>query len=242
MSRFVAPSQAMSADEGTQAKVSVKWFNVTKGFGFVAPEDGNGDAFLHISVLNRAGLQQIGDGAELSCMIAPGNKGRQVTRIIEILSEGTSGGGGNSKGWDSKRNDSYGGRDHSSRQDSYGGRKESYGHKESFNNRNDSYDGRQDTYNSRQESYSRQDNSYNDHAAPVSTEPEVEVSGTVKWFKPDKGFGFVAADDGDKDIFIHKSLLRRANIDDLESGQRVKVRATTADKGREATWIALAGE
>jgi CspA family cold shock protein len=248
LSRFVAPSQAMSADEGTQAKVSVKWFNVTKGFGFVAPEDGNGDAFLHISVLNRAGLQQIGDGAELSCMIAPGNKGRQVTRIVEILSEGAQS-GGDSKGWDSKGHDSYSGRDHSPRQDNYGSRKESYGQKESFNNRNDSYGGRQDTYNSRQESYSnrndsysRQDNAYNDHTAPVSTGPEIEVSGTVKWFKPDKGFGFVAADDGDKDIFIHKSLLRRANIDDLESGQRVKVRATTADKGREATWIALASE
>lgn len=194
MSRFDSPAQAMFADEGTQAKVSVKWFNGTKGFGFVAPEDGKGDAFLHVSVLNRAGLQQIGEGAELTCMIAPGAKGRQVMRIVTVHSEGTPYGGGNfgSQG---------------------GGR--------------DSYAPPRGGYQERS-------------SAHAVSGPEVEVAGTVKWFKPDKGFGFIAADDGDKDIFVHKNLLRQSNINDLESGQRVKVRAASASKGREATWIALA--
>ncbi len=184
MSRFVAPNQAMSADEGFEAKVSVKWFNVTKGFGFVAPEDGGGDAFLHISVLNRAGLQQIADGTQMLCMVAPGAKGRQVTRIIDVLGPGPT--------------ESRGG------YDSFGG----------------GYD----------------------RASHVPAGDAVEVTGTVKWFKPDKGFGFVAGDDGDKDIFVHKSLLRNASIPDLESGQRVKVRVISAAKGREATWIALLAE
>lgn len=216
LSRFVAPSQAMSADEGTQCKAAVKWFNVSKGFGFVAPEDGQGDAFLHISVLNRAGLQQIGDGAELSCMIAPGNKGRQVTRILEVISEGSGNSGGD-------QGSAYGGRqEHSS---GYGGRHDQssgYGSRGSYGG------------------YANDSHGYG-KGRPPAEGPEVEVNGTVKWFKPDKGFGFVAADDGDKDIFVHKSLLRRANINELESGQRVRVRATNAAKGREATWIALAG-
>ncbi len=211
----------MPADEGIQCKAAVKWFNVSKGFGFVAPEDGQGDAFLHISVLNRAGLQQIGDGAELSCMIAPGNKGRQVTRILEVISEGSGNSGGEQ---------GYGGRHEQS--SGYGSRREQssdYGNRGGYGGghggyANDSHGG----------GYSKN--------RPPAEGPEVEVNGTVKWFKPDKGFGFVAADDGDKDIFVHKSLLRRANINELESGQRVRVRATNAAKGREATWIALAGE
>ncbi len=261
MSRFVAPSQAMPADEGIQCKAAVKWFNVAKGFGFVAPEDGQGDAFLHISVLNRAGLQQIGDGAELSCMIAPGNKGRQITRILEVISEGSGNSGGEQgSGYGGGRNDhssGYGGRnDHSS---GYGGRNDhssGYGgrndHSSGYGGRNDQssgYGGR-DNYSGGERGGGGRGGYANDsHSSggygknrPPAEGPEVEVNGTVKWFKPDKGFGFVAADDGDKDIFVHKSLLRRANINDLESGQRVRVRATTAAKGREATWIALAGE
>lgn len=212
LSRFVAPNQAMSADEGIQCKAAVKWFNVSKGFGFVAPEDGQGDAFLHISVLNRAGLQQIGDGAELSCMIAPGNKGRQVTRILEVISEGSGNSGG---------------------EQGYGGRHEQ---SSGYGNRGGGYGGGHGGY----ANDSHGSGGYSKNRPPAEG-PEVEVNGTVKWFKPDKGFGFVAADDGDKDIFVHKSLLRRANINDLESGQRVRVRATNAAKGREATWIALAG-
>ncbi len=63
------------------------------------------------------------------------------------------------------------------------------------------------------------------------------MSGTVKWFKPDKGFGFITAEDSGKDVFIHKSVLRRSGLELLETGQRVQMRVQTADKGREATWI-----
>jgi CspA family cold shock protein len=63
------------------------------------------------------------------------------------------------------------------------------------------------------------------------------MSGTVKWFKPDKGFGFVTADDASKDVFVHKSVLRRCGLLQLEAGQRVQMRVQDASKGREATWI-----
>ena len=41
---------------------TVKWFNATKGYGFIAPEDGSKDAFVHISAVERAGLTTLGEG------------------------------------------------------------------------------------------------------------------------------------------------------------------------------------
>ncbi len=73
-------------------------------------------------------------------------------------------------------------------------------------------------------------------AMPNTTDP---LSGAVKWFAAEKGFGFIAADDGGKDVFIHKSVLRRCGVQVLEEGQRVQVVAEATAKGREATWISL---
>jgi CspA family cold shock protein len=149
-------------------RTRLKWFNAAKGFGFVSPTDGAPDAFLHVSVLHRAGLQELGEQAELICEIGHGPKGPQVMRIIETLSSGA--------------------------------------------------------------------------VAPqprgmAQSGPEEEMSGMVKWFKPDKGFGFITADDSGKDVFVHKSVLRRSGLNVLEAGQRVQMRVQDVEKGREATWV-----
>jgi len=146
--------------EGIQVKARVKWFNAEKGFGFVAPDDGSGDAFVHASALQKAGLAQLPGGAEIVCEVAHGPKGLQVLRIVE---------------------------------------------------------------------------------APTTMIPaEIEsLSGSVKWFAPEKGFGFIAADDGGKDVFVHKNVLRRCGIDLLAEGQRVQVNTSPTPKGREATWITV---
>jgi CspA family cold shock protein len=62
----------------------------------------------------------------------------------------------------------------------------------------------------------------------------VEVEGSVKWWSPERGYGFVTADDGDKDIFLHGDCLRNAGIQSLDTDQRVSVAVVTTAKGREA--------
>jgi len=48
------------------------------------------------------------------------------------------------------------------------------------------------------------------------------TTGTVKWFNPDKGFGFIAPDDGGTDAFVHISAVQRSGIGDLREGQKVQ--------------------
>jgi cold shock protein len=68
----------------------------------------------------------------------------------------------------------------------------------------------------------------------------LESAGTVKWYNSDKGFGFIAPDTGDKDLFVHASILARAGIGVLVQGQRVLVEAVPGKKGLEVSSIRLA--
>ncbi len=157
---------------GDQVEAVVKWFNLTKGYGFVAPADNSPDAFLHVSVLSRAGLQKIAEGTKLLVEIGNGMKGRQILRIVSVL-------------------------------------------------------GQVETQESPRESFT--------HDGPTE-----EMLGTVKWFKGEKGFGFISPDDKGKDVFVHKNVVVKIGLHDLQPGQRVKMRVHTAAKGREAVEIELA--
>ncbi|MBV0893477.1 cold-shock protein [Paracoccus sp. Z118] len=67
------------------------------------------------------------------------------------------------------------------------------------------------------------------------------ANGTVKWFNPTKGFGFIAPESGSKDIFVHVSALERAGIQQLDDGQAVTFDLERDRDGREsATNLALA--
>ena len=69
---------------GPEVGAVVKWFNAEKGFGFVEVGNGSGDAFLHVSVLQRAGADAVNPGANLRVRVGPGQKGQQVTEVLEI--------------------------------------------------------------------------------------------------------------------------------------------------------------
>ena len=80
------PSRAPSFSSfgGPEVGAVVKWFNAEKGFGFVEVGNGSGDAFLHVSVLQRAGADAVNPGANLRVRVGPGQKGQQVTEVLEI--------------------------------------------------------------------------------------------------------------------------------------------------------------
>ncbi|WP_158811352.1 cold-shock protein [Beijerinckia sp. L45] len=67
----------------------------------------------------------------------------------------------------------------------------------------------------------------------------IPVTGSVKWFDDNKGFGFVQANDGGKDVFVHISILGPAGIQHLPEGQAVNMRVVDTPKGREALSISL---
>ncbi len=93
------PPRGFGAPAGPETGAVVKWFNAEKGFGFVELEGGGGDAFLHISVLSRAGYQTVSPGATLRVQTSAGQKGPQVAEVTSVdettaTASGPGGGGG----------------------------------------------------------------------------------------------------------------------------------------------------
>jgi CspA family cold shock protein len=76
-------------------------------------------------------------------------------------------------------------------------------------------------------------------AYPSADRATVEQPGIVKWYNADKGFGFIAPDQGGKDIFVHASTLERAGVMSLAEGQRVAVDVAQGQKGPEAVGLRL---
>jgi cold shock protein len=148
-------------------KTRLKWFNSTKGFGFVVPVDDPCDAFIHITTLQDAGVHELGEDAVLVCSIVKGPKGALVTSVEELLEPGTS--------------------------------------PEPISYRLPGEEG----------------------------ESLHTMEGTVKWYKPDKGFGFIIPEDGQKDVFVHKTCLDKHGLDILIPGQKVKMVIRSVAKGRE---------
>lgn len=59
----------------------VKWFNDTKGFGFIAPDSGSEDLFAHFSAINMSGFKTLKEGQKVSFEVVQGPKGKQASNI-----------------------------------------------------------------------------------------------------------------------------------------------------------------
>lgn len=66
------------------------------------------------------------------------------------------------------------------------------------------------------------------------------ATGTVKWFNPTKGYGFITPDDGGKDAFVHVSEVEKAGIAHLSEGQKVNFEILDEDKGPKAIDLSVA--
>jgi cold shock protein len=83
---------------GRRVEAKVKWFNASKGFGFVTLADGSQDAFLPMAILRRAGYEDVRPGASITCEVSAGVKGPLVTNVLNVDNSTAvappSGGGG----------------------------------------------------------------------------------------------------------------------------------------------------
>lgn len=68
------------------ASGTVKWFNLGKGYGFIAPDDGSPDVFVHISALERSGIASLADGQKVNFDIQSGRNGKPAAENLSLKS------------------------------------------------------------------------------------------------------------------------------------------------------------
>ena len=157
---FLRPEEVPT---GRRVDAKVKWFNATKGFGFVTLAEGSQDAFLPMAILRRAGYDDVREGASITCEVGTGAKGPLVLNVLNIDNSTASAGG--------------------------------------------------------------------ERRAP---RPASTLDGAVKWFVPDKGYGFIAPEDGGSDSFVHISAVERAGMATLNKDQRLSYEVETDRRGKQS--------
>jgi CspA family cold shock protein len=181
------------------ASGTVKWFNTAKGFGFVQPDDGGSDVFIHISALNQAGLDSLDEGDKVEYELEQDRRSGKLAATQIVVTEkgapqprraggGGGFGGGDRGGYGGGGGGGYGGG---------GGRDRGFG--------------------------GGGGGGFGGGGGGDRQRGAVMGSGTgeVKWFNPTKGFGFIKPEGGGQDIFVHISAVEQAGLSGLNEGQRV---------------------
>ena len=195
--RFNAPRHSFQQQTPVAEKIkaTVKWFDPNKGFGFVAPEDGSPDAFLPASAVTAVGHDRLPEGTTVVVDLVQSQKGNQVSRIYDVDVSTAS---PRPRRDDAARPAPRAG---AAPRSPYGNDRGSYGggNDRGYGNDRGGYGGGNDR------GYGNDRGGYG--ASSGSAE---EVEGTVKWFNTTKGFGFVAPDNGGKDVFVHVTAVERS--------------------------------
>lgn len=198
--------------ENIEAKI--KWFDPEKGFGFASPADGSGDVFVHVSSIGPLDPQDLQPGATIVADLGEGRRGLQVVAVHEI--DASTATPAAPRGERAPRpfsprppRDDFGGGG------GYGGGGGGYG--------GGGYDrGDRGGYGDR-------------NSAPM----EGPYDGAVKFFNSDRGFGFIAPDNGGPDVFLHVSSLSRSGLQPPMDGQRVRFSIRAGKKGPEAANVSF---
>src|SRR5690349_16003426 len=155
------------------ASGTVKWFNTAKGFGFIQPDDGGSDVFVHISAVEQAGLRALNEGDQVQFEMEQDRRsGKLSAGGLVVTGQGAA---------PARRSGGFG--DRPPRSGGFGG-----------------------------------------GGGGASRQPGAIMgggSGTVKWFNPTKGFGFIQPEGGGQDIFVHISAVEQAGLRGLNEGQLV---------------------
>ncbi len=169
-------SQMPPAVVRERATVRLKWFNQTKGFGFVQIEDEESDAFLHASMFTPDQIRLLQPGTTLLCDLARGPRGLIASAVYEI---------------DPSTADPAA------------------------------------------------DRAPAEHQPDVESGPAEDVDGTVKFYNPVKGYGFLQPDDGGPDIFLPGRIMQQAGLDGVQPQERLRVKARMGPRGRQAEAIEM---
>lgn len=176
------------------ASGTVKWFNTAKGFGFIQPDDGGQDIFVHISAVAQAGLDALNEGDQVEYELEQDRRsGKLAATSIVVTAQGAPA-PRRSGGFDRGDRGGFGGGDRGG----YGDRGGGFGGGGFGGGARGGFGGERP------------------RGAVMGS-----GSGVVKWFNPTKGFGFIKPEGGGQDIFVHISAVEQAGLSGLNEGQTV---------------------